>query len=285
MVGFLRIGVPDYSPSAFREALANALIHRDYTRMGSVHVQWYPDRLVVSSPGGFPEGVRLDNLLVTPPQPRNPMLADAFKRAGLVERTARGIDTIFYEQVRNGRPPPSYKGSNETVVVVEMPGGKANLGFVRLVAEESQAGHELGLDELLVLNGLWYSRRMTTEEAAELMQKSERDVLGVLHRLVELGLVEARGERKGRSWHLSASTYRRLGHPEAYVRQRGFEPIQQEQMVLQYAAKHGRIARKEAAELCRLEVRQAGRLLARLVREGKLSLHGTRKAAWYSLRA
>src|SRR5690606_40468001 len=99
LVGMLRVGVPDYSPAAFREGLANALIHRDYTRFGAVHVQWFDDRIEISSPGGFPEGVRLDNLLVTAPRPRNPLLADAFKRAGIVERTARGIDTIFYEQL------------------------------------------------------------------------------------------------------------------------------------------------------------------------------------------
>ena len=71
-----------------------------------------PDRIEISNPGGFPEGVRLDNLLVTAPRPRNPLLADAFKRAGIVERTARGIDTIFYEQLRNGRPAPSYARSD-----------------------------------------------------------------------------------------------------------------------------------------------------------------------------
>jgi ATP-dependent DNA helicase RecG len=85
-VGLLRVGVPDYSERALREALANALIHRDYQRLGAVHFQWHPDRIEVSSPGGFPEGVRLDNLLVTAPRPRNPLLADAFKRAGIVER-------------------------------------------------------------------------------------------------------------------------------------------------------------------------------------------------------
>jgi hypothetical protein len=68
--------------------------------LGAVHFHWHPDRIEISSPGGFPEGVRLDNLLVTAPRPRNPLLADAFKRAGIVERTARGIDTIFYEQLR-----------------------------------------------------------------------------------------------------------------------------------------------------------------------------------------
>jgi ATP-dependent DNA helicase RecG len=52
--------------------------------------------------------------------------------------------------------------------------------------------------------------------------------------LVEAGLVEARGERKGRAYHLSAVTCRRSGLPSAYVRHRGFEPIQQQQMILQY---------------------------------------------------
>ena len=90
MVNIFRIGIPDYSEQAFREGLANALIHRDYSRLGAVHVQWHEDRIEISNPGGFSEGVRLDNLLVTPPRPRNPSLADAFKRAGIVERTARG---------------------------------------------------------------------------------------------------------------------------------------------------------------------------------------------------
>jgi hypothetical protein len=85
--------------------VANALIHRDNTRLGAVHIQWHDDRVEVSNPGGFPEGVRIDNLLVTQRRPRNPLLADAFKRAGLVERTARGIDTIVFEQLRKGLVP------------------------------------------------------------------------------------------------------------------------------------------------------------------------------------
>jgi len=281
MVGLFRIGVPDYPPAAFREALANALIHRDYTRLGAVHVQWHTDRLELSNPGGFPEGVRLDNLLVTAPRPRNPLLDDAFKRAGIVERTARGIDTIFYEQLRNGRPAPSYERSNEAGVVVVLPGGQANLEFVRLLAEETRAGRDLGLDELLILNALWQNRRVSTEEAARLTQKPETDARTVLNRLVEIGLVEPRGERKGRTWHLSAATYRRLGKPAAYIRQHGFEPLQHEQMVLTYVEKHGRIKREEAAELCQLGPYQATRLLDRLVRDGRLVRRGTRRGTYY----
>lgn len=280
-VGLLRIGVPEYPPRAFREALANALIHRDYARLGAVHVQWHADRLEISSPGGFPEGVRLDNLLVTAPRPRNPLLADAFKRAGVVERTGRGIDTIFYEQLRNGRPAPSYDRSNESGVVVVLPGGEANLEFITLVTEESRAGRNLGVDELLILNALWRERRLTTQEGARLTQKGEGETRAVLNRLVEIGLAEARGERKARAWHLAAATYRRLGDPAAYVRQRGFEPLQQEQMVLQFVTNHGRITRRQAAELCQIGPTQATRLLARLVRNGRLIRMGTRRGSYY----
>lgn len=285
MVGLLRIGVPDYPERAFREGLANALIHRDYTRLGAVHVQWHPDRIEISNPGGFPEGVTLDNLLVTPPRPRNPLLADAFKRAGIVERTARGIDTIFYEQVRNGRPAPSYERSTPTDVVLVLAGGKANLDFVRLVVEESQAGRPLSLDELLVLNGLWQERRITTHQAARLIQKSESEARAVLERLVEAGLIEGRGAGRGRAYHLSAATYRRLGEEAAYVRAKGFERPQMEHMILDYVRAHGRITRHEVAELCKLSPDQAYRILKKLVEEGRLIQIGTKKGAYYELRA
>ena len=281
MVGLLRVGVPDYPERAMREAVANALIHRDYQRLGAVHFQWHSDRIEISSPGGFPEGVRLDNLLVTAPRPRNPLLADAFKRAGIVERTARGIDTIFFEQLRNGRPAPSYARSDAAGVVVVIPGGEANLDFVRLLVTEAQHERDLSLDELLVLNALWQERSLDTAEVAQMIQKPDSDARAVLHRLVEAGLVEERGQKKGRTWHLSAATYRALGDKAAYVRQRGFEPLQQEQMVLQYVDKHGRITRAEVTELCRIGPHQASRLLARLVRSRRLSRHGERRAAWY----
>ncbi len=283
LVGMLRVGVPDFPEPAFREAVANALIHRDYTRLGAVHVQWHGDRLEISNPGGFPEGVRVDNILVTAPRPRSPLLADAFKRAGLVERTGRGVDTIFYEQLRNGRPAPSYDRSSGTDVVLALPGGEANLAFVRLAVEEAQAGRDLSLNDLLLLNALHQERSLDTPRAAALLQRPDTEARASLQHLVEAGLVESRGERKGRAYHLSAATYRRLGDKAGYVRQRGFEPYQQEQMVLQYVQKHGRITRKEAADLCRLAPSQARNLLMKMKKEGRLALQGARRGAFYVL--
>lgn len=280
-VGLFRVPVPTYAPSAFREALANAIIHRDYTRLGAIHVRWLPDGIEISNPGGFVEGVTLANLLVTEPRPRNPLLADAFKRLGLVERTGRGVDIIFEGLLRYGRQPPDYRRSDSSTVVVRLPGGEANLAFVELIHAEERRLGRFSLDALLALNAFRENGQLTPGTLAQITQKDEAAARQVLERLVDAGLAEPRGSRRGRVYHLSAAVYRRLGQPAAYVRQRGFDSIQQEQMVLQYAQGHGRITRREAADLCRLKPRQATYLLDRLVRTGQLVRHGSRRATYY----
>ncbi|MCX5753114.1 MAG: BlaI/MecI/CopY family transcriptional regulator [Candidatus Krumholzibacteria bacterium] len=137
------------------------------------------------------------------------------------------------------------------------------------------------MEELLILNALWHERSISTAEASKLTQKPELDIRAALNRLVEQGLVESRGEGKGRAWHLSAAAYRRMGEKASYVRQHGFEPLQQEQMVLQYVEKHGRITRREAADLCQIASLQARNLLSRLAERGELILRGQKKASYY----
>lgn len=281
-LGLFRMAIPAYSETAFREALANALSHRDYTRRGAVHVQMTEDQLEISSPGGLPEGIRLENLLVAPPHPRSPILADAFKRVGLVERTGRGINRMFAEQLRVGRPAPDYGRTTEHTVVAVLPGGPANLTMARWVREHDTAGHALNLSELQILTELFNERRATTAELARLTQRSEAETRNRLASMVERGWVEPRGERTGRTWHLSAAVYRALESSSGYVRVRGYDAIQQEQMVLAYVAAHGRIARQQVAELCALSPHQAGRLLRRLVQEGKLVRHGERRSSHYT---
>ncbi len=281
MIGLIRSVVPNFSGRAFREATANAFVHRDYTRLGTVHVQWHADRIEVASPGGFPAGVRLDNILITPPRPRNPALADAFKRAGLVERTGRGIDLIFSEQLRSGHPAPTYAHSSPDLVKVSMPGGDADIEFVKLVQECERLDALFGLDEMLVLHELRRMRRLTLEETAPLLQKSLNEARRVMERLVESGLIEAKGNTRSRVYHLAAASYRRLGEPAAYVRQVGFPSAQQEEMIVQYARKHGSITRAEAASLCRIEPHAASRLLRRLAAGGRLVSEGERRGRRY----
>jgi ATP-dependent DNA helicase RecG len=110
--GLFRVAVPRLDQRAFREAIANAITHRDYSLRGAVHVRLSGDELVISNPGGFVEGVTLRNLLTTEPRPRNPALADALKRIGLVERTGRGVDLIYRGLLRYGRHHPDFSQSD-----------------------------------------------------------------------------------------------------------------------------------------------------------------------------
>ena len=68
----------------------------------------------------------------------------------------------------------------------------------------------------------------------------------------------------------------------AYVRQRGLQPVQAEQMVGQYVKAYGKITRKQAAELCKIPSTQARDLLSRLVKKGILEMHGSKKGAYYA---
>jgi len=246
-------------------------------------VQMQPESLQIQSPGGFPQGVTLHNLLVAPPTPRNRALADALKRAGIVERTGRGIDTIYWEQLNLGRPAPSYELTSETSVCVTLLGGEGNLHFVRFLLEESQANRPLNLNQLLVLNQLWHTRYITTKEAAVLIQRGEAEARAQLQALVEHGIVETRGEGRSRSYVLSARVYGELGRQDHYERQAPPDSKRNWNLLKEALEKKDRITRAEVLDLCKLSPDQATRWLGSLAEAGQLIKHGTKKATYYTL--
>ena len=287
-VGAVRVGVPAHSPSGFREALHNALVHRDYTRTGAVHVQIREagdgtgDEIEVSNPGGFPDQVRLDNLLVAPPRPRNPVLADAFKRIGLVERTGRGIDTIFEGQLRYGRQVPDYSRSTVATVQVVLHDGPANFAMTRLVAERDVPGRRLSLDDLLLLNEIARAQEpMGIGRAAGLIQRLEGPARGVLDRLVESGLLDSWDDRRGHVYYLTSPVARALGVEDLDEDVAAESAGVRERKILDYVDLHGKITRSTAAELCELEGREARGVLEKLVRRGELVVRGEKRGSYY----
>ncbi|MFH1028290.1 MAG: RNA-binding domain-containing protein, partial [Pseudomonadota bacterium] len=224
-VGLFRVPIPNYDRRAFREALINALVHRDYSRLGAVHVRLDDDGLTLSSPGGFVEGITLHNLLVVAPRSRNPLLADIVKRIGLAERTGRGIDRIYEGMLRYGRPAPDYEMSDATSVVLMLPKSDADTGFLEMILHhEEQTGTAMPIDSLIILSRLRHERRLTTADLTADIQKSEQATRTALEKLVEADLVEAHGIGRGRTYTLSAKVYRHTGQKAAYVRQSGFDP-------------------------------------------------------------
>lgn len=285
MAGLFRLSIPTYSQMGFREALLNAIVHRDYALRGEIFIQWRSDHLLITNPGGFMPGITLENLIYHEPLSRNPLLVDIFKRLGLVERTARGVDRIYQGQLRFGRPAPDYSRSDNYGVRVVLPGGRPSLEFTRLVYEEEKAtGKPLPLDQLMALNHLFFCRRTDSAALAKAIQRDINSARALLENLVERGWVEASGNKKGRSYHFTAKVYAAEGNPAGYVRAVGLDFEEQEQRVRKFVRAHGRVERKNVMEICNVETAEAYRILQRMVDRGELELVGKGRYAYYQVR-
>ena len=92
---------------ALREALLNAVVHRDYAVPAPIQIRVHDDRLRIFNPGSLPEGWTLEKLLGPhPSQPYNPDIANAFFWAGEIETWGRGIDRVLRACRRAGTPEP-----------------------------------------------------------------------------------------------------------------------------------------------------------------------------------
>lgn len=280
-LGLTRVSVPRIPEVTARELIANALVHRDYTVQGPVSIQLNDEELTISNPGGLPRGITVENML-SASQPRSRILSEAFFRAGLVERTGRGLNRVFEWTLRTGRAMPDLSQTDAHRVVVTVPVGNADLALVRfLVTHVDARGRPFSLEELIVLHTLQEDPRLTLGEIAESVQRSQSATKTVLTRMLEEGLVEMNGNGRGRRYMLSAATYREISTPESYVRVRSFDGMQQEQMVLSYVSAHGSITRSQAAELCGLPSETAKGLLRSMRERGLLRMIGERRNARY----
>jgi ATP-dependent DNA helicase RecG len=208
-VDLFRVPVPRVDLRAFREAVANALVHRDYHRMGAVHVRLDDNGLTISNPGGLVDGVTLANLLTTEPRPRNRALADVMKRIGLVERSGRGVDSIYRGMLRYGRPEPDYRRTDGQNVILRLATVDADESFLRfLVEEEGRSGSLLPIDSLIALAALRAAKRLTVEELAVHIQRDTIQSKRTLEGLVEAGLVQPHGNTpRTRSFTLAPILY------------------------------------------------------------------------------
>jgi ATP-dependent DNA helicase RecG len=188
---------------------------------------------------------------------------------------------MFEALLRLGRSGPDYSASNEKTVVVSIPTSDADLEMVRFVVEyEDSVGAALPLRQLWLLHILKEGGPAPVDDLAQELSATTSVVRSELARLAEAGLVEQRGSGRSRRYHLTTAFYRTADSNE-YVRLRGFDPLQQEQMVLSYVDAWGSITRGKAAELCRIAPQQARTLLKRLVDAGTLELRGERRGAHY----
>lgn len=284
--GLFRVAVPEFDKAAFREGLINAFCHRDYTMLGTVRVLIDDEGMTISSPGGFIDGVTLENLLTVEPHGKNPALADALKRIGLAEKTGRGIDRIYEGSIIYGRPWPDYSETTSTNVRLFIQRAKADDTFTKFIADEqNRLGKPLSIYALMILSLLKNEKRLTIKRIAEMTHLAEVKLLGAIENLIEDGLVEGVGSGKSRSYILSVKVYKENNRSIQYVRQTGIDKIAYPEMIIKLAgAQDGFITKQDVAELLKITPDQAYSEIKKLVSEGKIYKYCGGKYTKYKLR-
>lgn len=283
-IGLFRMPAPDFNKRALREAIVNAFSHRDYSKMGRVRVAIADEGLTVANPGGFIEGVTIQNLLTAEPHGRNPMLADALKRVGLAEKTGRGIDRIYEGSLIYGRTMPDYSGSTATTVSLFIPRSNPDPQIAKMIAnEQNRLGRPLPINMLLTLNALKDMPRSDIAQLSAALNLSEVLVRTVLDKAIDSGLVEAYGAGKGRNYILSHTLFSDKSSHMGYVRQRDIDELRFEELILNLAQHHEFISRADVMNLLHVKDSKAYSLLKSLVSQGKLMPINKGRYAKYQL--
>lgn len=197
---FRRIDTPLYPPLALREALVNALAHRDYSvDGGAVSVALFDDRLEIWSTGTLPAGLTPEKLKgIHESVPRNRLIADVFHRRGLIERWGRGTNKILAEAERAGCPEPEFEEVAGAFVVRFKPtSAQAEVSAIEGLSERAKK----------ILSTL--QRIGSTTGPALLRELDEsislRTLQRELGRLREAGRVVALGRKRGTLYRMASA--------------------------------------------------------------------------------
>jgi len=281
-VGLFYYEIKDFPEETYREAILNAVLHRDYMKFGSVFVKHYDDRLEISNPGGFIAGITPENILRQDSHPRNRNLAEVLRRIGLIEKAGVGVKRMYHTQLISGKMPPVYWTDGNSVRVTLLD-GTIDESFVQWVRKQEKTGKVLSLDELLLISSLRRKRELFLTEAISILQLNRKRAQEILLQMVKKGLLERSGIRKGQIYRLSSSVYKALGESIAYVRERGIDAIRHEELVLEFVRQYGSITNRQVRELLGIDIHAAKRLLNKLLNAGKLQRKGKRRGAHYVL--
>ena len=147
--------IPYFNEAIIREAVLNAIVHRDYTITSEIVIKQYPNKIVVTNPGGFPRGVNLENLLMVNSTPRSRLLADILLKTGLVERSGQGVDKLFLYSLMESKPVPDYFSTSmlqvELIISADIQ-DPSFLIFANQEQDQRDENNKLGVFDLITLD-------------------------------------------------------------------------------------------------------------------------------------
>lgn len=200
---------------ALREALINALIHRDYTNGGrDIKVGIYDDIVNIVSPGSFPSTITAEDIAQGRSEARNKIVANIFKELGLIEQWGSGIARIKILCAENGLREALIEEKNDSVDVefyrpvvdatVQVTGVQVKTAVGNIIASANDQLRPITTDynrlrpeEITVIRYLESHLSITRKEAKEILSLGETKIKEVFNVLIEKGLIQRHGS--GRS--------------------------------------------------------------------------------------
>jgi len=278
VTGLFRQDIPEYPRAAIREALVNAVAHRDYSsaaRGSHVQVKLFSDRLEIASPGGLYGNVTVDTLEESQ-SARNKQLVRMMQDIRLVENRGSGIDSMVEAMRAAGLEPPQFSDDRKRFTVVfrnhALVLDNDGVAWLNAVADQ------LPLNDRQKLALLYLRRhlRLTNQEYRRLHPGLDsRDALQELRGLVQCGAAVMRGVGGGAWYDLALPVD--VAAPE--------RPVGDEDRVLEYVRQQGFIQAGTASALLGWgDARRAGRFLRSLVDRGLLLQQGQKRWTRYVLR-
>ena len=263
--------------AAAREAVVNAIMHRDWARPEPIVVEHLGDQAAGHLPGPFPPGVGEDNVLTTVSRPRNPHLANVMRSLRLAEREAVGVDRMYREMLLLGHRPPTIVEVADTVRCILIGGDPVEpvTKVTSLLSEDARSD----VDVALVLYRLFDHPRTdaadlapclqkTAAEAAEALDRAERERLG------DGGPLVVRAKASAPGFRLGEPARGMLAPRLPYFARAPRETVP---FVAEILAAQGSIRSGDLVEYCGLKPMQASRVLTELRDSGVLAV-GSAKA-------
>lgn len=226
--GLLRREIPAFNKEVFREALFNAVCHRDYSQKGSIFIIQSPEGVEITNPGGFPLGVTQENIIKVVSTPRNRLLAESFERIlPGVERSGWGVDKIFRITIEEGKGRPDYSGSGEHFVRLFVPSILQDAQFIQYLVKISNGRQEiLSIDDLLLLE------KIRVGDKSEITLKTVGYLLGK-------GFIELHGKTRGARYVLAKRYYADTGKLGERTKRIGLSRDKCKELILEHIRKHG----------------------------------------------
>ncbi len=260
-----------YSEKSIREALLNAVTHRDYTiNHGSIVIKASPEEFVIDSPGGLPYGITLENIFHKSCW-RNRSIAETLEKAGLVERSGQGLDDIFGETIKDGKGLPDLSQSDESMVRLIIPAQVKDISFI------------LFIEKVSAERGIIFS----FEELYQLEKIRENQIVSNLDyrkKFIDIGIIERIGKTSGSKYLLSHKYYSHEGKTGIHTKLIGISRQKQKELIISHLSKNSKGLLNDFKdifpELKRMDI---SNLLQELKREEKVEFCGSSKKGFWKL--